>query len=204
MEYLYHVMGFANIIGELLVVFQLYGLERVVIDCGLMLEKTPGRILQVLWSSVTPMLLTICLLVGLLFRPSPTFRDYEYSTPARIIAEAVVFVGLTFVPSYAYTVLAANAFRKIKTEGNEMSVPQKLEVVKAHASRWRPADPQFAREYKNRLVARGLIVRQHRHEAVKSTDGVTVGPTGTFVVHTDRPTGSEQRTGEQPAAPAPQ
>ncbi|XP_077497773.1 uncharacterized protein LOC144108401 [Amblyomma americanum] len=188
MEYLYHVMGFANIIGELLVVFQLYGLERVVIDCGLMLEKTPGRILQVLWSSVTPMLLTICLLVGLLFRPSPTFRDYEYSTPARIIAEAVVFVGLTFVPSYAYTVLAANAF--------------KLEVVKAHASRWRPADPQFAREYKNRLVARGLIVRQHRHEAVKTTDGVTVGPTGTFVVHTDRPTGSEQRTGEQPAAPA--
>ncbi|KAK8784829.1 hypothetical protein V5799_008807 [Amblyomma americanum] len=57
-EYLYHVVGFANIIGELLVVFQLYGLERVVIDCGLMLEKTPGRILQVLWSSVTPMLLT--------------------------------------------------------------------------------------------------------------------------------------------------
>ncbi|XP_077497835.1 uncharacterized protein LOC144108488 [Amblyomma americanum] len=122
-----------------------------------MLEKTPGRILEVLWSSVTPMLLTICLLVGLLFQPSPTFRDYEYSMPARIIAEAVAFVGLTFVPSYAYTVLAANAF--------------KLEVMKAHASRWRPADPQFAREYKNRLVARGLIVRQHRHEAVVQRRG---------------------------------
>ncbi|XP_072140379.1 uncharacterized protein [Dermacentor andersoni] len=58
LEYLYYVVGFANIIGELLVVFQLYGLERVMIDCDLMLERTPWRVLQVLWTSVIPMVLT--------------------------------------------------------------------------------------------------------------------------------------------------
>ncbi|XP_065302570.1 sodium-dependent dopamine transporter-like isoform X2 [Dermacentor albipictus] len=178
LEYLYYVVGFTNIIGELLVVFQLYGLERVMIDCDLMLERTPWRVLQVLWTSVIPMVLTIFLVLGLLFRPSPTFRDQTYTVPAKIIVASVALVALTFVPSYAYSILASNNFN--------------VEVVKAHATRWRPADPQFAREYKSRLVECGLIVKQHRVETSKSAEGAavaegaaTTGATGTFVVHTD-------------------
>ncbi|KAH6921903.1 hypothetical protein HPB50_006416 [Hyalomma asiaticum] len=177
LEYLYYVIGFANIIGELLVVFQLYGLERVMIDCDLMLEKTPCRSLQVLWTSVIPLILTIFLLLGLLFRQSPTFREHEYTVPAKIVVASLALVALTFVPSYAYSILASNSFN--------------LEVVKSHATRWRPADPQFAREYKSRLVAHGLIVRQHRIETGKSIDGAglpevtaNTGATGTFIVHT--------------------
>ncbi|KAH7975119.1 hypothetical protein HPB49_024002 [Dermacentor silvarum] len=143
-----------------------------------MLGRTPWRVLQVLWTSVIPMVLTIFLVLGLLFRPSPTFRDHEYTVSAKIIVASVALVALTFVPSYAYSILAANNFN--------------VEVVKAHATRWRPADPQFAREYKSRLVIRGLIVKQHRVvEASKSAEGAVVaeggvntGPTGTFAVHT--------------------
>ncbi|KAL1467126.1 hypothetical protein MTO96_042364, partial [Rhipicephalus appendiculatus] len=177
LEYLYYIVGFVNVIGELLVVFQLYGLKRVMIDCDLMLDRTPWRALQILWTSVVPMILTILLLLGLLFRQSPTFRGQQYTVPAKITAASLALVALTFVPSYAYSILASNSFN--------------VAVVKAHATRWRPADPQYAREYKRRLVAHGLIVRRHRVETGKSTEGaavpgaaVTTGATGTFVVHT--------------------
>ncbi|XP_077544816.1 uncharacterized protein LOC144157991 [Haemaphysalis longicornis] len=115
-----------------------------------MLEIVPWRGLQILWTSIIPMLLTIFTVMGTLFRPSPTFRDYEYPPPAKIVAAAVAVAGLMFVPSYAYSILSANNFN--------------LEVVKTHATRWRPADPKFAREYKKRLMSLGLLVRRHRQE----------------------------------------
>ncbi|XP_075729032.1 uncharacterized protein LOC142771442 [Rhipicephalus microplus] len=151
-----------------------------------MLDRTPGRFLQILWTSVIPMILTILLLRGLLFRPSPTFRGQEYTVPATITAASLALAALTFVPSYAYSILASNSFNVV--------------AVKAHATRWRPADPQFAREYKRRLVAHGLIIRRHRKECGESPNGAavpgatvnTVGATGTFVVHTATATSNDR------------
>lgn len=61
-----------------------------------------------------------------------------------------------------------------------------MHTVKTHATRWRPSDSQFAREYKSRLMSKGLLVRHHRKSAGKqdAPSSMAVG-TGTFVVHTD-------------------
>ncbi|KAL3183927.1 hypothetical protein MRX96_006251 [Rhipicephalus microplus] len=120
LDYLYYIVGLVNIIGELLVVFQLYGLERVLIDCGPHAGQDAGEI------------------------PSNPL-DIRH-------------------PNDTY------------------------------------ADPQFAREYKRRLVAHGLIIRRHRKECGKSTDGAAVpgatvnnvGATGTFVVHTATATSNDR------------
>lgn len=54
--------------------------------------------------------LQIFLLLGLLFRQSPTFREHEYTVPAKIVVASLALVALTFVPSYAYSILASNSF----------------------------------------------------------------------------------------------
>ncbi|CAN7937212.1 unnamed protein product, partial [Ixodes hexagonus] len=109
-DYLYYIVGFVNVILELLVIFHFYGLERVTVDCGLMLDLIPGKFLIIMWTAAIPIVLTTMLVLGLLFRPSAKFRDYEYSALSRVITAAVALMGLTFIPSYAYAVLVANRF----------------------------------------------------------------------------------------------
>ncbi|XP_064486708.1 sodium-dependent nutrient amino acid transporter 1-like [Ornithodoros turicata] len=167
-SYLFYFVGSINIILEMIVIFQFYGLQRVLIDAEMMLDRQPGKVIQILWTAVVPLVLAITLVFSMLLRPSARFRDYEYPIAAKIIASALVVINLSFIPSYAYSILSANDYN--------------VDKVRRHATRWRPADPAFAREYKSRLVSKGLFIRHHRRDSKAEGKQPTAAmSTGMFV-----------------------